>query len=64
MFRKAVSQNSKRSAALYFLATALTVAFDTTVLGLLVGLVAYILGRLRRRWYEATWQTLQGGSHD
>ena len=46
------------------LATALTVAFDTTVLGLLVGLVAYILGRLRRRWYEATWQTLQGDSHD
>ena len=33
------------------LATALTVAFDTTVLGLLVGLVAYILGRLRRRCF-------------
>ncbi len=41
------------------LATALTVAFDTTVIGLLVGLVAYILGRIRRRWYEQTWQTMQ-----
>lgn len=41
------------------LATALTVAFDTTVLGLLIGLVAYILGRLRRRWYDAIWQALQ-----
>lgn len=40
------------------LATALTVAFDTTVIGLLVGLVAYILGRVRRRWYEQTWQLL------
>jgi len=41
------------------LATALTVAFDTTVVGLLVGLVAYIIGRVRRRWYEKTWQQLQ-----
>jgi hypothetical protein len=41
------------------LATALTVAFDTTVVGLLVGLVAYIIGRIRRRWYEKTWQQLQ-----
>ena len=41
------------------LATALTVAFDTTVVGLLVGLVAYIIGRVRRRWYEKTWQKLQ-----
>ncbi len=40
------------------LATALTVAFDTTVIGLLVGLVAYVLGRIRRRWYEQTWQAL------
>ena len=46
------------------LATALTVAFDTTVLGLLIGLVAYILGRLRRRWYEAIWQTLQESGHE
>lgn len=41
------------------LATALTVAFDTTVIGLFVGLVAYIIGRIRRRWYENTWQKLQ-----
>ncbi|AWB65199.1 flagellar motor protein MotA [Saccharobesus litoralis] len=41
------------------LATALTVAFDTTVVGLLVGLVAYILGRVRRRWYEQTWHAIQ-----
>ena len=40
------------------LATALTVAFDTTVIGLLVGLVAYIIGKVRRRWYEQTWQTM------
>ncbi|MDP2560439.1 MotA/TolQ/ExbB proton channel family protein [Psychrobium sp. 1_MG-2023] len=40
------------------LATALTVAFDTTVVGLLIGLVAYTIGRLRRRWYEQTWQAL------
>ncbi len=41
------------------LATALTVAFDTTVVGLLVGLTAYVIGRIRRRWYEKTWQQLQ-----
>lgn len=41
------------------LATALTVAFDTTVIGLLIGLLAYVLGRVRRRWYDNTWQQLQ-----
>ncbi|WP_426358643.1 MotA/TolQ/ExbB proton channel family protein [Pseudocolwellia sp. HL-MZ19] len=40
------------------LATALTVAFDTTVVGLLVGLVAYTIGRIRRRWYDQTWQKI------
>ncbi|XPF93581.1 MotA/TolQ/ExbB proton channel family protein [Colwellia sp. RE-S-Sl-9] len=40
------------------LATALTVAFDTTVVGLLIGLVAYTLGRIRRRWYDQTWQKI------
>ncbi|NTS76305.1 MotA/TolQ/ExbB proton channel family protein [Catenovulum sp. SM1970] len=40
------------------LATALTVAFDTTVIGLLVGLIAYVLGRVRRRWYDQTWQLI------
>jgi biopolymer transport protein ExbB/TolQ len=34
------------------LATAMTVAFDTTVLGLLAGIVGYVLGRLRRQWYD------------
>lgn len=40
------------------LATALSIAFDTTVIGLLVGLVAFIIGRLRRRWYDATWHAM------
>lgn len=40
------------------LATALTVAFDTTVVGLLIGLVAYTIGRIRRRWYDQTWQKI------
>ncbi|WP_076419852.1 MotA/TolQ/ExbB proton channel family protein [Colwellia sp. UCD-KL20] len=40
------------------LATALTVAFDTTVVGLLIGLVAYTIGRVRRRWYDQTWQQI------
>ena len=34
------------------LAEAVTVAFDTTVLGLLVGITGFLLGRLRRRWYD------------
>ena len=43
------------------LATAMTVAFDTTVLGLLIGLLGYGLGRVRRRWYEQAMQTLEQG---
>ena len=46
------------------LATALTVAFDTTVIGLLIGLVAYSMGRVRRRWYEQTWQLLAADESD
>lgn len=34
------------------LAQAVTVAFNTTVLGLLAGIVGFLLGRLRRRWYD------------
>ncbi|BBB30865.1 MotA/TolQ/ExbB proton channel family protein [Neptunomonas japonica] len=45
------------------LATALTVAFDTTVVGLLVGLFAYCISRIRRRWYEHTWAQLTQSSH-
>lgn len=34
------------------LASSVSVAFDTTVLGLLAGVVGFALGRLRRRWYD------------
>jgi len=34
------------------LAGAVTVAFDTTVLGMLVGICGFVLGRVRRRWYD------------
>lgn len=34
------------------LAAAVIVAFDTTVLGLAIGIVGLVLGRLRRRWYD------------
>lgn len=34
------------------LTQAITVAFDTTVLGLLIGMLGFVSGRLRRRWYE------------
>ncbi len=34
------------------LASAIIVAFDTTVTGLSAGAVAYIVSKIRRRWYE------------
>jgi biopolymer transport protein ExbB/TolQ len=34
------------------LAEAMLTAFDSTVLGLAAGVVGYIIGRLRRRWYD------------
>lgn len=34
------------------LAEALTVAFDTTVLGIVIGAAAFVLSSVRRRWYE------------
>lgn len=34
------------------LTTAMTVAFDTTVVGLLAGMIGFVLARLRRRWYD------------
>ncbi|HBP89462.1 MAG TPA: MotA/TolQ/ExbB proton channel family protein [Nitrospirales bacterium] len=37
---------------LSILTSAVTVAFDTTVLGLLAGIIGFVLGRLRRRWYD------------
>ena len=44
---------------LSILTTAMSVAFDTTVLGLLVGLIGFVIGRLRRRWYEDTLNTME-----
>ncbi|PVZ71566.1 MotA/TolQ/ExbB proton channel family protein [Pelagibaculum spongiae] len=37
---------------LKILTTAMTVAFDTTVMGLLAGIFGFVLARLRRRWYS------------
>lgn len=34
------------------LAQAVTIAFDTTVLGLFAGIIAFVTSRLRRRWYD------------
>ena len=34
------------------LASAITTAFDATVLALAAGMVGLVLGKLRRRWYE------------
>ncbi|GIX32034.1 MAG: hypothetical protein KatS3mg124_2506 [Porticoccaceae bacterium] len=42
------------------LAEAVTAAFDTTVMGLLVGIVGFVLGRLRRRWYDEVLDALEG----
>jgi biopolymer transport protein ExbB/TolQ len=37
---------------LQVLTTAMITAFDTTVIGLLAGMIGFVLGRLRRRWYD------------
>lgn len=34
------------------LAASMLTAFDTTVLGIAAGVVGFIIGRLRRRWYD------------
>ena len=44
---------------LSILTTAMSVAFDTTVLGLLVGIIGFVIGRLRRRWYEKTLNSME-----
>jgi len=36
------------------------VAFDTTVLSLLVGIVGFILGQMRRRWHDHLLDALDG----
>lgn len=41
------------------LAQAVTVAFNTTVLGLLAGIIGFVLGRLRRRWYDVAMDALE-----
>ncbi|MGH8855926.1 MAG: MotA/TolQ/ExbB proton channel family protein [Telluria sp.] len=42
------------------LASAVTVAFDATVLGLVAGIGGLIIGKLRRRWYEETLEAMEG----
>lgn len=41
------------------LARAVTTAFDTTVVGLVVGIAGFVLGRLRRRWYDGALTRLE-----
>lgn len=44
---------------LSILTSAVTVAFDTTILGLLAGIVGFVLGRLRRRWYDDVLRSME-----
>ncbi len=44
------------------LAQAVTVAFNTTVLGLLAGILGFLIGRMRRRWYDAAMEQLEGAA--
>lgn len=41
------------------LAQSVTVAFNTTVLGLFAGIIGFVLGRLRRRWYDSAMDELE-----
>ena len=41
------------------LASAVTMAFDATVLGLLAGICGLVIGTLRRRWYEETLDAME-----
>ncbi|MCK5771827.1 MotA/TolQ/ExbB proton channel family protein [Algiphilus sp.] len=41
------------------LAEAVTVAFNTTVLGLFAGILGFVIGRMRRRWYDAAMERLE-----
>jgi biopolymer transport protein ExbB/TolQ len=41
------------------LASAVTVAFDATVLGLVAGIGGLVIGKLRRRWYEETLEAME-----
>jgi len=42
------------------LASAVTVAFDATVLGLVAGIAGLVIGKLRRRWYEEVLEQMEG----
>ncbi|WP_292415082.1 MULTISPECIES: MotA/TolQ/ExbB proton channel family protein [unclassified Methylophaga] len=44
---------------LKILTTAMIVAFDTTVIGLLAGMIGFVIGRMRRRWYDAALTQLE-----
>jgi len=44
------------------LASAVTVAFDATVLGLVAGIGGLVIGKLRRRWYEETLDAMEGAA--
>ncbi len=44
------------------LASAVTVAFDATVLGLVAGIGGLVIGKLRRRWYEETLEAMEQGA--
>lgn len=41
------------------LAESLTIAFDTTVVGLSVGAVAYIISKFKKQWYESDLMTVE-----
>ena len=41
------------------LASAVTMAFDATVLGLVAGIAGLVIGKLRRRWYEETLDAME-----
>jgi hypothetical protein len=43
------------------LASAVTVAFDATVLGLVAGIGGLVVGKLRRRWYEEALEAMEEG---
>lgn len=43
------------------LSTSLLVAFDTTVAGLVVAVVAFIISKIRKRWYENYMTALEAG---
>lgn len=44
---------------LSILTAAVSVAFDTTVLGLLTGIIGFVLGRVRRRWYDEVFSAVE-----